>query len=46
MNNTVGPNFKIVFIEKSTYRSPKQFIRPTKKSTHWETRKTHFPNSH
>ena len=33
MNSAIGPNFKVILTEKSTYKSHKQCTGPTKKHT-------------
>ena len=36
MNSVVGPNFKVVFAEKSTCGSCEHCTRPTKNAEHWK----------
>ena len=52
MNSIVGPSFKIIFVEKSTCRSPKQCIDQLKKiligkrAKHASQTHTNIQNSH
>ena len=52
MNSIVGPSFKIIFVEKSTCRSPKQCIDQPKKiligkrAKHASQTHTNIQNSH
>ena len=42
MNTTVGPSFKVVFVEKNTCKSCEKCTRPTKNAESFQ----HYPSMH
>ena len=47
VNNVVGPNFKVVFVEKSTCGSREQCTGPTENARSAQTQtQTLYPNVH